>query len=90
MVKLNRITFGCFIFPMTIFPIFFLLELEEALSQINANGFGQLEIEISTQNLEVEKVGVRLVHKQDKEESNRGTVQQQHQQVGIFPMFNLI
>ena len=51
------------------------LNCEEALSQINAKGFGQLEIEISTLNLQVEKVGVRLVHKQDKEDPNQTMAQ---------------
>uniref|UniRef100_A0A2N9HYG1 TIR domain-containing protein n=1 Tax=Fagus sylvatica TaxID=28930 RepID=A0A2N9HYG1_FAGSY len=34
---------------------------EEALSQIGANGLGQLEIEISTESMEVEKIGPQKV-----------------------------
>ena len=48
---------------------------EEALSQIGANGLGQLEIEISTESVEVEKIGVRSEHEQDIEDSNQTMTQ---------------
>ena len=38
---------------------------EEALRQTNANGFGRLQIEISTQWSKVEKIGVELVDGQE-------------------------
>ncbi|GMY19730.1 TMV resistance protein N-like [Fagus crenata] len=47
----------------------------KAWSQIDTTGFGQLKIELSTQSLEVKKVGVRLVYEQDIEDLNRTMAQ---------------
>lgn len=43
-------------------------EWERAWSHIEADGFAQIEIKISTQCLRVEKVGARLVYEEDVEE----------------------
>uniref|UniRef100_A0A7N2MZ71 TIR domain-containing protein n=1 Tax=Quercus lobata TaxID=97700 RepID=A0A7N2MZ71_QUELO len=44
-------------------------------SHIDANGFSQLEIKILVDSVEVEKIGVHLVYKQDIEDSNETMAQ---------------
>nr|XP_023923648.1 TMV resistance protein N-like [Quercus suber] len=44
-------------------------------SRIDANGFSQLEIKILVDSVEVEKIGVHLVYKQDIEDSNETMAQ---------------
>ena len=44
-------------------------------SHIDANGFSQLEIKTLVDNVEVEKIGVHLVYKQDIEDSNETMAQ---------------
>ena len=48
---------------------------EETFSQIDANGAHQFEIEISSPEYEVEKVGFHLVYKQDIEDPNQTIAQ---------------
>ena len=47
----------------------------ETFSQIDANGAHQFEIEISSPEYEVEKVGFHLVYKQDIEDPNQTIAQ---------------
>ena len=63
---------------------------EEALSQIGANGFGQLEIEISSKSVEVEKIGVCLVHEQDIEDPNQTMTQCSNNRSTLYEGLSLL
>ena len=63
---------------------------EEALSQIGANGLGQLEIEISTESMEVEKIGVRSEHEQDIEDPNQTMTQCSNNRSTLYEVLGLL
>uniref|UniRef100_A0A2N9EHK8 Uncharacterized protein n=1 Tax=Fagus sylvatica TaxID=28930 RepID=A0A2N9EHK8_FAGSY len=63
---------------------------EEALSQIGANGLGQLEIEISTESMEVEKIGVHSEHEQDIEDPNQTMTQCSNNRSTLYEVLGLL